>query len=66
MLIQTSGTVIVFACNTKSFAVAIIFFFFFFSTANLDGLTKVSCGIFLNLLGYMSVAYNSDTLENVM
>ena len=35
-----------FACNAKNFAIAIIFFFFFFSTANLDGLTKVTCQIF--------------------
>ena len=36
--------VVAFACNAKSFAVAIIFFSLFFSTANLDGLMKASCG----------------------
>ena len=37
---------IVSAHNAKSFEVAIICFCFFSSTANLDGLTKVSCRIF--------------------
>ena len=37
---------IAFACNAKSFAIAIIFFFLFFSTANLDRQTKAACGTF--------------------
>ena len=37
---------VAFECNAKSLASAIIFVFFFYSTANLDGLTKVSCQVF--------------------
>ena len=35
-----------YACNAKSFAIAIIFFFFSFSTVNLERLTEVPCQIF--------------------
>ena len=34
-----------FACNTKNFAIDIIFFFLLFSTANLDGMMKVACSV---------------------
>ena len=40
-LVNIKENFFAFACNAKSFAIAINFFFFFFSTVNLDGRTKV-------------------------
>ena len=50
------------ACNKKSFAIAIILFSFFFSTANLAGLTEVTCQIFF-ICETRRVWLNSDILE---
>ena len=43
-------TFIAFACNTKSFAIAIRFYFFFFSTTILDRLAKAAVSVFLSLV----------------